>query len=207
MLASEAKIFLDFPNESKQRILHPATIKEANEHGYTAELEEANLSLEAGQNFFVYYNLKRKFVKQAARLDAVLQTDPALAVGFQVTGEPVSAESREWYRVSTVMANLTTTVGPETVCPLLDVSAMGFAAEATQRYEIGQVVPVTLRYEDSQFNGKARVQSIRELDRGRIRYGFHAIDDRTCGGDLRKGLRHISAAVQREQLRRQARSG
>jgi hypothetical protein len=207
MLASEMKIFLSFPNESHQRILHPATIKEAGKTGYSAELEEAHLALEAGQNLFVYYELKRKFVKQAARIDAVMQTDPTLVIGFQTTGEPVSAESREWFRVSTVMADLTATVGSEANCRLLDVSTAGFAVEATKRYEVGQVVPVTLRYQGGQFSGSARVQSIRELPRGRIRYGLHGLDEKAGGGDLKKGQQTISAAIEREQLRRLARSG
>jgi len=68
-------------------------------------------------------------------------------------------------------------------------------------------VSVTLRYEGSQFSGEARIQSIRQLDQSRIRYGLHAIDDRMSGGDLRKGQQHISAAIEREQLRRLSRSG
>ncbi len=146
-------------------------------------------------------------MKQPARLDAVGQDDPTPVVGFQTTGEPVSAESRERFRVSTVMADLTAAVGAEAECKLLDVSTSGFAIEATQRYEVGQVVSVTLRYQGGEFSGKARVQSIRELDLGRIRYGLHAVEDRASGGELRKGQQYISAAVEREQLRRRARLG
>ena len=130
MLASETKVFLNLPHESKRRILHPATVKEASKRGYTAELEESDVALQAGQDLFVYYQLKRKFVKQHARIDAVMQTAPVLVVGFQITGEPMSAESREWFRVSTVMANLTASVGAESECRLLDVSTVGFAIEA-----------------------------------------------------------------------------
>ncbi|MHC4776219.1 MAG: PilZ domain-containing protein [Planctomycetota bacterium] len=119
----------------------------------------------------------------------------------------MSAEGRERFRVSTVMADLTATVGAEAECKLLDVSTTGFAVEATQRYEIGQVVSVTLRYQDRQFSGKARIQSIRELELGRIRYGLHAVDDKASGGELRKGQQHITAAIEREQLRRRARLG
>ncbi|MHC4428162.1 MAG: PilZ domain-containing protein [Planctomycetota bacterium] len=207
MLASETKIFLNLPNQSKQRILHPATVKETKKRGYTAELEEPDVAIQAGQDLFVYYELKRKFVKQPARIDAVMQTDPVLVVGFQITGEPMSAESREWFRVSTVMANLTASVGAESECRLLDVSTAGFAVEATKRYEVGQIVPVTLRYEGSQFSGQARIQSMRQMNKGRFRYGLHAIEDKASGGDLRKGQQHISAAIEREQLRRLSRSG
>ena len=207
MLASETKIFLNLPHDSQRRILHPATVKEANKRGYTAELEESDVALQAGQDLFVYYELKRKFVKQPARINAVMQTAPMLVVGFQVTGEPMSAESREWFRVSTVMARLKATVGAESECPLLDVSSAGFAVETATRHEVGQIVPVTLHYQGDQFSGEARIQNIREMDKGRFRYGLHAIEDKACGGDLRKGQQHISAAIEREQLRRLARSG
>jgi hypothetical protein len=207
MLASKTKIFLELPGESQKVILHPGRVKEAGERGYIAELEESNLALEAGQHVFVYYELNRKFVKQAARIDAVMQTAPALTVGLQITGEIVSAESREWFRVSTVLANLTVDFGPETACPLLDVSSVGFAVEAAERYEIGQVVPATLRYQDRQFSGKCRIQSIRELGEGRYRYGVHSIEDKKSGGDLRKGQQQISTSIEREQLRRLSGSG
>ncbi|MHC4428160.1 MAG: PilZ domain-containing protein [Planctomycetota bacterium] len=207
MLASDTKVFLNIPRGSRMHLLHPALIKDAGKRGYTAELDEADVLLGPGQELFVYYYLRHKFVKQAARVDAVMQNEPTLVVGFQTTGEPMPAETRESFRVSTVMADLTATVGAEDECRLLDVSNTGFAVEATQRYELGQVVSVTLRYQGRQFSGKARVQSIRELDLGKVRYGLHAVEDRASGGDVRKGQQHISAAVEREQLRRLSRSG
>jgi hypothetical protein len=175
MLESETRIFLNLPDGSQQHILHPARIKKAGERGYTAELEEPDPFLRPGLDLFVLYYLKDRFVKQPARLDSVMQTGPTPLVSFQTTGEPMSAETRESFRVSTVMANLTAAVGAETECPLLDISTTGFAVEATQRYELGHVVSVT--------------------------------EDRASDGDLQKGQQHISAAIEREQLRRLSRSG
>ncbi|MHC4826979.1 MAG: hypothetical protein ACYTEY_10510, partial [Planctomycetota bacterium] len=149
MLASESRIFFNLPSESKERVLHPATVREPGEAGYTAEIEEPDVALEAGQDIFIYYEIERKFVKQAARIDAVMQTNPTLVVGFETTGEPVAAESREWFRVSTVVANLTVDFGSKTGCPLLDVSSVGFAVESAERFEVGQVVPATLRFQDT----------------------------------------------------------
>ncbi|MHC5005765.1 MAG: hypothetical protein ACYTGF_00220 [Planctomycetota bacterium] len=207
MLASETKIFLHLPSESTKTILHPATVKEPGEHGHTAELEEPDVALEAGQDIFVFYELKRKFVKQAARIDAIMQTDPTLVVGFEVTGEIVSAENREWYRVSTGLVSLTMDFGDESGCPLLDVSSVGLAVEATKRYEIGHLVPATLHHGGRQYSGTARIQSIRELGGDRYRYGVHSVQDKASGGDLRKGQQLISASLEREQLRRLAGSG
>jgi hypothetical protein len=207
MLAPDMKILLNLPRGTRRHLLHPAVIRDAGSSGYTAELEESDLHLAPGQDLFVYYFLRHKFVKQPARLDAVMQTSPTLVVAFQTTDEPMSAEGRETFRVSTVLADLTATVGAETECRLLDVSTTGFAVEATQRYEVGQVVSVTLRYEERQFSGQARVQSIRDLDLGKIRYGLHAVEDKAHGAELRKGQQHIAAAIERQQLRRLSRSG
>ncbi len=207
MLKLGMKMFLNFPNESKKLILHPGTIKEAGECGYTADIEESNLAVEAGQDVFVYYELNRKLVKQAARIEAAMKNAPALTIGFQVTGDVVSAECREWFRVSTVLNDLTADFGPESDCRLLDVSSVGFAVEATERYEIGNTLPATLHFEGEHFTGEVRVQSVRELDEGRFRYGLHALADKSSGGDLCKGQQQISAAVQREQLRRMAGTG
>ena len=100
-----------------------------------------------------------RYYSQTARIVAVMQTGPAPTIGFQFTGEPVSAESREWFRVSTVMAGLTTDFGPEAGCPLLDVSSVGFAVEATQAYKVGDVVTATLRYQ----SGTGRRIGLRRL--------------------------------------------
>ena len=207
MLKHGMKMFLNFPNESKKLILHPGTIKEAGECGYTADIEESNLAVEAGQDVFVYYELNRKLVKQAARIEAAMKNAPALTIGFQVTGDVVSAECREWFRVSTVLNDLTADFGPESDCRLLDVSSVGFAVEATERYEIGNTLPATLHFQGKHFTGEVRVQSVRELDKGRFRYGLHSLTDNSSGGDLCKGQQQISAAVEREQLRRLAGTG
>jgi len=207
MLELGMKMFLNFPNESKKLILHPGMTKEAGEHGYTAEIEESDLAVEAGQDVFVYYELNRKLMKQAARIEAVMKNAPSLIIGFQLTGEIVSAECREWFRVSTALNDLTADLGSETNCRLLDVSSVGFAVEATERYEIGNTLPATLHFQGKHFTGQARVQSIRELHGGRFRYGVHSLTDKSSGGDLCKGQQQISSAVEREQLRRLAGSG
>ena len=145
-------------------------------------------------------------MQQPARIEAVLQSEPRTVFGFETTGELVSAEARQCYRVSTVMASLTAVVADEE-CPLLDVSASGFAILSTAQHKMGKVVTVVLHYKGTKYTGQARIQSIREMPDGRIRYGFNAQDSKRAGGDLHKGQRQITMDVQREQLRRFARSG
>ena len=207
MMSLGLGIFLQVPGESKERILHRGTIVEGRGDCYTAEFEDQELSPELGQEVVIYRDIEGTFMKQAARIDAVLTSEHKHDIRFEVTGQPVSAETRECYRVSTVTTGLTAKLGPEDCCPLLNVSATGFAVVATGCYNIGEVVPAILDYEDQQYTGRARIQSIRDLNGGRIRYGLHLIDGRRAGGTLKKGVLHITMSVQRQHLRHQRRCG
>ena len=126
------------------------------------------------------------------RIEAYEAAEPALM--GQVLEEAGRLAAETWAPLNRV--------GDETGCPLLDVSSVGISVEATGRYEIGQVVPGTLCHDGRQYRGEARIQSIRQLGGDRYRYGVHSIQDKTSGGDLRTGQQLISAALEREQLRR-----
>ena len=104
-----------------------------------AEFEDQELHPEPGLEVLIYSHIEGKFMKQAARIDAVLASVKR-DIRFELTGEPVSAESRDCYRVSTVLTDLTAKLGTEEGCPLLDVSATGFGVAATGRYHIREVV-------------------------------------------------------------------
>ncbi len=205
MLSTKSGFFLRIPNESDERILHPAKVVEVQDKIYTAQLEEAGLPLTAGQDVLLYYEIDRKFMQQAARIDAVMQDGPEPIVGLETTGEPMSAEERQWYRVSAVLADLTATLGSEEPCPIQDVSTVGFAVLARDRHYVGNVVTATVHYKGRHHTGSATVQSVRDLGDGRIRYGLACAEDKQGGADLNKCLHTITMAIQRQQLRRRAR--
>lgn len=204
MLDIGTSFFVQIPNESKQRTLHPAEVVGFSDNTYTAELEEENLSLVGELDVLVYYEDKRVFMQQAAHVGSVMSNNPKLIIEFQTTGEPVSAESRQCYRVSAVMAGLTADFGSEKNCPLLDVSCTGLSVIASKAHNIGNLVDTRLKYEGKEYAGKSTVQSIRELSKGRIRYGLHCIKEKQATADLARGLEYMTAALQREQLRRLA---
>lgn len=204
MLSVGSEVFLWIPDEFKERVLHPGRVIEVSDSIYTAEFDEMGITPEAGQEVFVYYELRQKFMQQAARIDALMQASPKPLVGFQTTGEPVSAESREFHRVSTVMADLTASLGPEQHCQLMDVSVRGFAVVAKEKYQVGQTLPATLRFEGQEYIGKGCIQSVKELSKGRYRYGLHSVDDKKSSATLEKGQQTIAMAIQRQQLRRLA---
>ncbi|UCD76392.1 MAG: hypothetical protein JSV91_05590 [Phycisphaerales bacterium] len=203
MLTIDDGLFLQIPGDSGQRTLHPATVVDVRDNLYSVKLEE-NVPVEPGQDVLIYYETKREFVQQSANVGATMPFEATPVLRIVTIGEPVSAETRQCYRVSTVTANLSANVGELVGCPLIDVSATGFSIVADDCFKIGQVVPALLVFEGEQFSGKACIQSAKELGTNRIRYGLHCINDRESGWDLERGLSHISTAVQRMQLRRRA---
>jgi len=207
MLGVDLKVFVQIPGESEQRILHPGTIKGTTEEGYTLQLEEKDLSLDAGQDFLLYFEERREFMQQPARINAIMEGEPSLTIGFATTGDPVSAESRECYRVSTALADYVASVADEPSCKLMDVSVTGFSVIAEKNYSIGQSVPVKLFFENREFTGTVTVQSIKQLPTGKIRTGFYSTDPGVARDSLGRGLQTISMAVQRQHLRRQAGTG
>jgi len=202
MLSMDGGFFLHIPNGSK-RILHPATIVGTEDEIHTAELEEPDLPVADGQEVLIFYDFRREFMQQPACIRRVTH-DPKLIIEFETTGEPVSAESRQHFRVSAVMTGLTATLGSENACPLLDVSRTGFSVVARQSYDLGSFVNAALRHENHQYRDRVCVQSIRDLSRGRIRYGLHCVDKNRHAGGTPKGLHQISVSLEREQLRRVA---
>lgn len=204
MLAVGNGFYIQILGESTQRVFHPAKLVGQTGNVCIAVLEEAGLGIEEGLDILIYYNMRSNFVKQAARVDAVIQIEPEPVISFVTVSEPVSAEGREDYRVSTVMADLTVILGDEDACPLQDVSAVGFSAIPGRRYRIGEILDASFVYDGEYYTGKVCVLSIRESDKGRRRYGVHCIDDKKSGGNLLKGLQSMSMAIQRQQLRRLA---
>lgn len=199
--------FVQVPDDSSQRILHTAVVQGFANNTYTAELQEDAALLETGEDIFVYYESSGKFARQPARIDLIADTPSGRRFSFQFTGDAVSGETRQCYRVSTIVAAVTATFGGEENCPVVDVSATGFAVIAAEQYKATDIVEATIRFEGETFSGRGRIESAREVGAGRIRYGLHCVDGKATDETLRKGLQQISAAVQRQHLRRLSRAG
>ena len=59
-----------------------------------------------------------------------------------------------------------------------------------------------MELEGKKYDGKVAVMSVRELSKGRTRYGTHCVDDGNVSESLKGGLNKISMFVQRQQLQR-----
>ncbi|MAE61436.1 MAG: hypothetical protein CMJ49_08790 [Planctomycetaceae bacterium] len=204
MLGTGIEVFLQFPHETEQRILHPGKVVEVSDGACAAEFFEPDLSPEPGMEVLIYHEIRNKFVKQPARIDAVLGIEPQPVIGFATTGEAVPADDRECFRVSTAIAEIAATLCEEQNCPVVDVSLTGLAIIADGQYNVGQSLPVTITFEDETYDGTAIVQNIKDLRQRRTRYGLSCAGDKIDGGNLEKGVHKIGLAVQRQHLRRRA---
>lgn len=219
MLATGMKFFVQITLPSGKLTLYPATVLDVRDGAYTAVSTEAVFGLEAGGECVIYYELDREFMKHAARPSAFMSCDPEdelttrdlidlpvsdnlCVFGFQTVGDPVSAENRQCNRVSTVTADIRSTLGDEKDCTVLDVSTSGFSVYASQLHEVGAVLEATLKFEDKSFSGKVCVQNVFEHHSGKFRYGMYGINDASGTCELEKGRQHINMEIQRKQLRR-----
>ncbi|MCB9845289.1 MAG: hypothetical protein H6811_04805 [Phycisphaeraceae bacterium] len=203
MLRKDLEVFMNVPSSSSQRTLHPGIVVDASDQTITVRPGQG-IGFQPAQRIRLYYEIKREFMQQAAVVDATLETDEGPILAIRPEGTPVSAESRQCYRVSTVFSSHTATVADEPGCMLTDVSVTGFSVIAAGPLAQGEVVRVALGHDRATFSGRACVQSIKQLPSGQTRFGFHCVQDKGAAGNLPQGLQTISMAVQREQLRRLA---
>ena len=215
MLNLEQDVFLQ-PASKSRRLLHPGKVVRIRHQSLTVILEENlassditgddGLCLKRDQKIFIYFNRQRNFLKQAARIVDVSETateseqdESNNCVRLETEGEPVPAENRESYRVSTVHAELTATFGEIAECALVDISAKGFAVISPQKYTVGQLVTAAPHYEDFQSVGKVCIQSAQALKDGRFRYGVVCVEK-----NFQAKVQKLCMLLQRQQLRRLA---
>lgn len=201
-MKQDDKVFFRMPtvDAGKKRILRPGTVLAVDEAGCKLQLEDS-VAIEEGSDGFLHFEEKRKFLQQAVR---VVSVDPERAgvVAVQFQGTPVSAESRQAFRVSCLGANIKARIDDEAGCDVVDLSVTGFAFYSHSPYQVGRRLRVSLQYDGKDYQGFATVQSTRSLNAKQFRYGAHCTDG--AGDNLAKSLAALSLAVQSEQLRRLA---
>ena len=212
MVGIGAGCFLQLPGDSKQRVLHPARMIGLADEIYTVESEENDLPVKPDMDVLLYFEKNHEFMQQSGRIEAVDTIDvddggsdedgPQLLISFKTTGSPVSAESRQHHRVSTVIMGYQADFDVEKSCRVLDVSRTGLSVVSEESYTVGNVVNVSIVEDGQTYTGNVCVQSVRDLGQGRTRYGLHCVSDQKAPGTLADGLQRASMRFQREQLRR-----
>ncbi len=202
-LDSTTTIYIQLPDVTPHRVLHPCTVKEEEGTRWTVETSEVLSSLEVDATLLVYYDERQTFVQQAARVRAIEPADEGLVIELERLGEAVNAEQRQVYRVSCLTVPIVATMNNETDCEVVDISATGFGVHCASRFHTGSAVTAQLHWEGETFRGPVIVVSVRQISDGQHRYGVRCVDSGDgLGTTLRKSLTRISLAVQREQMRR-----
>ncbi len=201
MIKPGATVFFRDPKIENERVLVPSTLQAVEDEMLVAQLVPTG-RFEAGQEIAVFYEVKREFMQQPVQIDRLEAGEDGPIAHYFALGDPVSAESRQHYRVTTISAQLLASVGPATDCPVQDVSATGFAAVVPTRYAQGERVAISIEHGELRCAGEAVAQSVAERPDG-YRYGFLSAGD----GELQEQLNQVSLAVQREQLQRLSGAG
>ena len=212
------RFYVQIPNQTGERILHPSVVVEKEGSKYVAEVEVSSPPLEAGNDIVIFFELNGEFMQQAGRIDMVKpatassedtstssslnSNHPSTSVGFQLVGEAISAENRQSFRVSTVMIDLTASLENEVNCPLLDISSSGFSLLSSREHAYGSLVEVALAFGPDTYSGKVRIQNVIENPKGVFRYGLRRVEDTMIDHELATGCQVISMEIQRMQLRR-----
>lgn len=210
MLKTGSDVLFQEPTCATRRLRRSVVLATSNED-FTIQFVVDPFAFEAEQEVLMYFNGKSEFMQQVGRIKEICQAEedeeeddvmdgPTFVI--EPVGDPISAESRQTYRVSTLSANLSATVDGVEEIAVQDLSSTGFAVLAAAEYQLGQTIDVEIEHGDQQCHGIASVQSIREFAPGRIRYGLRAIDSDPHTGQFLQVLQKISLSVQREQLQR-----
>ena len=195
----------------KTRRLRRSVVVEVSADTFSINFVAEPFEFEVDQEVLMYFSGKTEFLQQVGRIKEVLPAEEGEEAGptfvIEPVGDPISAESRQHYRVSTISADLKARVGDEEELDVQDLSSTGFAVLASKDYQIGQTIEVGIMHEEERCHGIASVQSVRAFGPGRIRYGLRAIEEDPHTGEFLQVLQRISLAVQRDQLQRGGGSG
>jgi hypothetical protein len=197
MLSVGNAMYLLIPSPSKRRVLHPGKVIESDATSFVAEFEET-IAPPVDGDVNAYCEVRGKFFQQGAVVVEIRTSKPCVIV-FRRSGESVSAENRQTYRVSLVTAEFVVDVDKESGCQVVDISPEGFAAIISRKLNLGSLVKIKLNGEGQTFEASARVQTVQERGGGKFRYGFLVPQDNAAA---RKKMQQISMETQRLQLKR-----
>jgi hypothetical protein len=197
MLALGNAVHLLIPSTSKKRILHPGQVIESDPLRFVAKFDDP-IAPPVDSDVNAFCEVNGKFFQQGA---VVLEIRPGQGnvIAFRRNGEPVSAESRQTYRVTVVSEGFTARLDKLRGCSVVDISPEGFAAVVADRLNLGSVMKIKLNCDDKTVESPARVQSVKDLPNGEFRHGFLVPRGNISA---RNELQKISADMQRLQLKR-----
>jgi hypothetical protein len=198
MLKPDSAAFLQLPVPAPQRTLYPGVILEVGQDGAClGEFSAGSLRIEAGTDLVLCYELGEEFVQQFVRVRSASACGVLVRVGLELLGDPCSAESRLYYRISASGADIRVRLGQERDCPMLDLGLRGFSVRAHTAYQIGQVLDAELQHGGCLFATRVSVRHVRAAD-GALVYGLLCVEaDSECTNTT--GLPQIYASLWRRR--------
>ncbi len=201
MLKEGSPVYLGLDDPSGDRVLHAGIITAIAQDRWTIEFSNSELPIKSGDGWLIYYHEIQEFV-QRVQIEEQSKKGSRLRVVMKVIGDVASPDTRQEYRVSAIDAGLTATLGTEEDCAVQDISMSGLGLVSGRKHLIGQTLDVTLHIEGEDFSGQMVVQSIRQVDGERTRYGLRGVFDAKDEDPLRIGLTQMALEIHRQHLRR-----
>ncbi len=202
MFKEGSPVYLGLDDPSGGRVLHPGIIAEIVQDRCTIEFENSELPIKTGDGCLIYYHEFQEFVQRPVKVEEQSEIGPLSRVVMKFIGNSISADSRQEYRVSAINAGLTVTLGTEEGCTIQEISMSGLGLVSDRKYSTGQILIVTLHFEDEDFSGRMVIEWIRQLGGDRTQYGLCGLFDAERSDTLRIGLIRFTRAVQRQNLQR-----
>lgn len=195
------EVFVHFAGGTRVRTLHAGEVEQQHDRVIAVRYAEPEgLPTEPAHAMIVYFHGPDEFMQQPGEPVGFETEAGETVAAIRLLGEPVSAESRRCFRVSTVLADYSADFGKVGVCKIADVSAEGVAFIAPRKLSPGECVEIKLTVLGRSSTGRGFIQSIRQVRDG-YRYGLLCTDDAGMGG-LDKELQRLTMDAQRTQLRR-----
>ncbi len=200
MLPLDYDVFFRLPAADQSRELIPGVVVDHEGDRPVVLFQQGALPFDDDSDILIYHMPEDEFMQQAAhlvRVDAQPAGSGAAAHSralIELTGLPISAESRQSRRVPVLPCDLTLEFDGSREIEVGDVSESGLSVFAAPGYAIGQRVEVAFEHGFEWYRGQAVVQNVLEIDGAITRYGLHSpehIGDRA--DNLREGLTKLTA--------------
>lgn len=198
MLNKDQGVFLQVPGSPSFNALHPAVVRDSAQHSVTVQCDN-DFACSPGEQVILYFERQRKFMRALMRVEAQLKRDPNPILILEQRSRAENADRREHPRFCTRGDEILATFGVEQRCPVSEVSQSGLSLSATSHYYLGSMVQTVISFADQRFEGRACVQSVREMEGDMSRYGLHCAQDPESE-PLRAGLRFICQTIERRHL-------
>jgi hypothetical protein len=202
MLSPEIEAFVQPPQARQEPgalVLKRGVVREVGDGEARVYVHDGALRLDEAGEIALYYEVEHRLHRHAARVVGTVGQGAGLLVELKMVGEAALAERRAAPRKCMKGSRLTADIGNECMCPVLDISACGFAVLGRARRTLGEVRRATMWVGDSDAEGQVRLTSFKRMDRAMMRYGFECAngEGESLGDALEKLMSDPDASTRR----------